>query len=231
MAWSGSGGGLGNRFALSVRFGLLHLRLALHLQTVLLELLRVERLLRALLPGLLLRPAATIGTIAPVAAAAATAAAIAPAAARFAAFVLRQAIAVRSKVGCLRLSLLLLLERARRTLVWTALALRPLGGLIHGLHKLTLRLRLRLRDIGRRAILPALALGTVVARLLLLRRAPVAALLVIDALMIAATVALSVASAIAALLVIAPAVAVAARLAIAPGTAVATATMTLVAVA
>ena len=85
---AGSRSGLGNRLAMRLSVGLLHFRLTLHFQAVLLELLCVKRLLRILLAGLLVRPAATVGTIAPVAAATAPAAAIAPATARFAAFLL-----------------------------------------------------------------------------------------------------------------------------------------------
>ena len=231
-AWlfhTGSGSGLGNRLAMWLRVGLLHFRLTLHFQAVFLELLCVKRLLRVLLPGLLVRPAATVGTIAPVAAATATAPAIASATARFAAFLLGLTIAVRTQVGCLGLALLLLLRRARRTLIGAAFALRTLGGLIYALRRIDLRLDLGLRNIGWRTILPARR--TVLARLLLLRRTLIAALLVIAALVVAPTIALRVASAIGALLVIAPAVAVAARLAVAPGATVTAAAAMIVAVA
>ena len=118
---------------MTVRFGFVRLRLALHLQAVFLELLRVERLLRTVLPGLLVGPAfATLGTIAPVAAAAATAAAIASAAARLAAFLLGLTVAVlRSRVGCLRRPLLL--RRTRWALIGATLTLWALGGLLRGL--------------------------------------------------------------------------------------------------
>ena len=123
----------------------------------------------------------------------------------------------------------MLLRRARWTLVGAAFALGTLGGLVHALRHIGLRLHLCLRKIGLRTLGPAL-LRAVVA-LLLLRRTLIAALLVIASLMVASTVALLVAPAVAAVLLIASPVAVAARLAIAPRATVAAATMTLVAVA
>lgn len=206
---------------MALRLGLVHLRLALLLQPVLLELLGVKRLRRILLLGLVLRPAlATLGTITPVGAASAAAAAVTSPAAGLFAFLLRLTVAVlRSRIGSLLHGSLrrpLLLRRTRRALIGAALALRTLGGLAFGLRKLALLLDLVLR-LG--LALRTLALGAIRPRLLLLRRARIAARLVVAALMIPFSVTLAarlITPALAALLVIAFAVAVATRLAIAP---------------
>ena len=215
------GSRLGDRFALCVRLGLLHLSLALHLQAVFLELLRVEGLFRALLARLLVRAIlATIRTIAPVGTAAATAAAIAPAA-RFAALLFRLAVAIRRAAN--RSLRPLLLRRTRRTLVGAALTLRLLGRRNRALRKLGLRLDLCLRNIRLRALLPAVLRTVLALLLLLLRRALIAPLLVAP----------TVAAAIAAVLALASPVAVCALLAVASRAAitVTAATMTIVAVA
>jgi hypothetical protein len=100
--------------------------LALHLQAVFLQLLRIYGLLRVALVRLrVLRPAlAAIWTIAPVAAATAAAAAIAPPAARFFTVRTRRAIAVfRPRVLALLHGRPGLLRRAGRALVRAAFSL------------------------------------------------------------------------------------------------------------
>ena len=84
--------GFRHRFMVGLRF---RLGFALHLQTMLLELLRVDGLLRAQMLLRLLRPAlAAIGTIAAIRTAAAATAAVAPPAARFFSILARRTIAV-----------------------------------------------------------------------------------------------------------------------------------------
>src|SRR6185503_5385692 len=134
----------------------------LHFQPVFFELLRVNRLLRALVLRCVFWTAfATVRTIAAVSATAtATAATVAPPTARFVPVLSRRSIAViRSRVlpllhGRARLLLLLLLRRTRRTLIRTPFPLRLLS--------------LRL-DFALRALRPGLLLvrGPLVAALLL----------------------------------------------------------------
>lgn len=198
----------GRRLMMDCRFRLQrHGGLALLLQAMLFQLLRVHRLIRTLRMRLLrtafaLRPLAAVRTfctlctfrpIATVCAAApATAAAVTAPAARFFAFLLRG--------PCLSVLLALrsarLLGRTGRTLVRPALALRAFE-----LGKLALLRHLSLLAFAVRAIRPGL----------LLLRALIAARLLIAALVIAPTVAslaLLVASAVAAVaLMITPAVA------------------------
>ena len=180
---------------LRLRFRLVHLRLALLLQPMLLELLRVERLLGTLRP----RPALAAFPAITVPAAASP---VAPAAPVLFAFLLRRPRAVLRRLLRPRL-----LRRAWRALIGTALALRTLGVLVFGLRKLALLLDLALRT---------LALGAIRPHLLLMGRALVAALLLVAPAVAVGTRLIT--PAITALLVIAPAVAVATRLAIAsPG--------------
>jgi len=112
-----------------------HFRFALLLQPVLLELLRVDGLVRALhvlrtllrvRAPLALRPIAAFAlrAITTVSAATAAAAAIAAPPAMFFAFLLRRTLAV---LLALRSAGLLLLGRARRTLIGPALALRAVS--------------------------------------------------------------------------------------------------------
>lgn len=167
------------------RIGFLrHRGLALLLQAMFFQLLRIHRLIRALHVGMFtarllrtafaLRPVATVSTFRPIAtvcaAASATAAAVTAPAARFFAFLQRGS----------RLSVLLALRSARllgrtgRTLVRPALALRAFD-----LGKLALLRHLSLLAFALRAIRPGL----------LLLRALITARLLIAALMIAPTVA------------------------------------------
>ena len=155
-------GRLRRRFLMRSRFAfvLRHLRFALHLQPMLFELLRVERLLRILLRMRLLRPAFT--AIASTATAAAAAAAAVTAPALFFATFLRRTVAVLQA----RLRPLLL-RRALRTLIRPAFALRTLERLALCLGKLALLRDLALRAIGARLLLllrrPLVAAGLLVA--------------------------------------------------------------------
>jgi hypothetical protein len=173
---------------MTLRFGFL--RFPQHLQTMLFQLLGVDRLLGAALMRLrVLRPAlATIRTIAAITAASATAAAIAPSATRFLSVLARRAVAVLgSRIGSLGRALLLL--RARMPL---------LVGLPLALRARCLRLISLLRTVGLLPVLPRLLLlrGALVAPVLLVGpAAAIAALLVGPA---AASVALVVAPAVAA---------------------------------
>ena len=209
-AGRGNRSGLGHGIAMDLRFRIVRLSLALHLQPVLFQLLGVKRLLRTLLALLrVLRPAfATVGTIAPIGAASAAAAAIASRAARLFAILLRLTVAVlRTCTGSLLHRRPLLLLRTRVALIGSPLALRTIGlrailpaVLAHCLRLLALlRVISLLRPIGLRPILPPLR--PVRARLLLLRGPLVAPCIAIAALLLVRPAAAAVA------LVIAPALA------------------------
>lgn len=199
---AGRWSGLRHRIAMALCLRIVRLSLALHLQPVLLQLLSVERLLRALVLLGVFRPAlTTVRAITPVGAATAPAAAIASPAARLFAILLRLTVAVlRARIGPLLHGRPLLLLRTRGTLIGAALRLRPFAGLIHGLRKIDWLLDLSLRPIGLRTILPAIR--PVRARLLLLRWALFAPCIAISTLLLvrpaAATVALVIALAVAA---------------------------------
>lgn len=195
-----AGGGRGRSFMVNRRVCFVsHLRFALLLEAVFLQLLRVHGLVRALHVLLLLRTALAafaVRTIAPVAATTAPSAATAIAASTTVLF----AFLLRRTVRILRTLLRpLLLRRARRTLIRPALALRAIAIRPFNLRDFSLRLHCGLRL---HCALRTLALRAIRARLMLLRRALVAPLLV------ASAVALLIATAVAAVaLVIAPAVA------------------------
>ena len=126
--WSG----LGHRIAVDLRLRVMRLSLALHLQPVLLQLLRIERLLRTLVLLCVLRPrSSALRTIAPVGAASATAATIASPAARLFAILPRRAIAVLGdRIRTLLRGRPRWLLRTRGTLIGAALRLRrPFGSL------------------------------------------------------------------------------------------------------
>lgn len=171
------------RFVLVPQFGF-----TLLLQAVLLELLRVDRLVRALHVRLLgarllrtalaLRPVAAVRAIAAVSATAAPAAVAAPTPMLFAFLLRRARLSIR-----LALRSALLLGRAGRTLVRPALALRALG-----LGKLALLRHVCLLAFALRAIGPVL----------LLLRALIAALLVAALVVAPALAAAPVAPAVAA---------------------------------
>lgn len=173
---------------LLLRLGFAHLCFPMHLQPMLLQLLRVNGLLRALVLALGTAFAA-IGTITTITAASTATAAVTASTPMLLAF-LRRGVAIailRARIGSLRLPLLL--RRTRRALVRTTLALRALVRLPLGLGQFALLLNLALRTLALRAI---------VAWLLLLRRTLVAALLIAPFVAVAALLAVAPAAAFAA---------------------------------
>lgn len=184
--------GFHHRLMVGLRFGL---GLALHLQTVLLELLRVYRLFGALVLLDMFRPAlATFGTIAPFGAATSTAAAVAPSAAWLLAIRARRTIAVfGTGVRALlhRRARLLLLRTRMPLLFGPPLCLRLLLCLLRNFSPRLLAIRavraVRARRLLlRRALIAprllfALCICITVAALLLVRTAAAAVALVVAA--------------------------------------------------
>lgn len=176
-----------------------HFGLALHFQPVLLELLRIQRLLAGLVlrrPALsAIRAIAPIRTITPVRTPSPSAAAATPPAAMLFAFLLGRTCSV---LRALRSAWLLLLRRTGRALIRAAFALRTLCVLALGLGQFSLLGNGGLRRIGLRPVRAGLLLGRalVPARLLIATVVAIAARLMI-ALAVAA-VALMIAPAVAA---------------------------------
>lgn len=192
---AGRRSGLGHGVVVRLRLRLVRLRLALHLQPVFLQLLRVEGLLRALRLRRVLGPAfSAIGAIATISAATATTTSIAPSAARLFAFLPRRTVAVfRPRIRALLRGWPRLLLRTRMTLFGSPLTLRSIGlrPILPAVRTLCLRtlcLRLlsllrnfRVRSIAVRPLRPGLLLlrGALVApRLLVALCIAIAALLV-----------------------------------------------------